>query len=97
MNRLKLIVRVRHNNYMHKNKLVSEVSATLLSRKSNGTLSDLICDPDLDISQLNLGSYEDGLYRIITENHSFDIESGILDDYELVLTPYSDNELLNKD
>jgi hypothetical protein len=87
---LNLIVRVRHSNYISKNSMVSTTTATLLKRKSNGSLCDLICDPDLDIHQINLSSYEAGLYRIITRSHSYDIESGLCDDYDLALTPFTE-------
>lgn len=87
---LKLVVRLTTSNYMAENRLVSETKAVLLKRKSNGSLHDLIADPDIEIAQLNIGSYIDGVYEIITTNHSYDIESGILDDYDLELTPYLD-------
>jgi hypothetical protein len=83
--KLELFVRVKHNNYLHNNKIVSEVSATLLKRKSNGSLMDLITDDVYDIPTLNLHSYEDGVYMLSTTNHSYDIESGIIDDFDLIL------------
>lgn len=83
--KLELFVRVKHNNYLHNNKIVSEVSATLLKRKSNGVLTDLIIDDVYDIPALDLHNCEDGVYMLSTANHSYDIESGTLDDYDLIL------------
>ena len=88
---LKLIVRLTHNNYMHNGELVSKSRIKLLKRKSIGDLHDLIQDPDYDLAQLNLGKYDEGVYRLRTINESYDIESGYCDDWELALTPYEDS------
>lgn len=88
-NKLKIVVRITKNRYMHNDRLVSSTTATLLKRKSFGSLSDLIQDADYDLSQLNLDGYEEGVYELSTTNHSFDIETGYLDDYTLILIPHT--------
>lgn len=88
-NKLELIVRVTKNRYLNKGVLVSSTKARVLKRKSTGDLSDLVCDPEYDLTELNLESYSEGLYRLTTTDHSFDIETGYLDGYRLILEPYN--------
>ena len=92
-NTLKLVVRLAHNNYIHNDKLVSKSSLTLMKRKSTGSLSDLIQDPDYDLSSLDLKKYDAGLYLLTTKNESYDIESGYADDWDLDLIPYEIEEM----
>ena len=83
---LKLVVRVSTNNYMHKDKLVACKTATLLKRKSNGSLSDLIQDPYFEIIDMDFALKCDGIYELIITNQSYDAESGRCDDYDLALS-----------
>lgn len=94
--KLKLIVRVTKNRYMHNDRLVSSTTATLLKRKSVGGLSDLIQDAEYDLSDLDLDKYEEGVYQLTTENHSFDIETGYLDSYTLTLIPLKERHNENR-
>ena len=43
-------------------------------------------------SIINLDKVEDGLYSLITVNHSYDCEYGTLDDYDLKLVPYTEDK-----
>lgn len=87
--KLNLVVRLVHNNYLHNDQLVSKSSLILLKRKSTGSLSDLIQEPDYDLSSIDLKKYDSGLYVLTTKNESYDIESGYVDDWDLCLKPYS--------
>ncbi len=86
--KLNLVVRLVHNKYLHKDKLVSKSSLILLKSKSTGSLSDLIQDADYDLSGIDLKKYDSGLYVLTTKNESYDIESGYIDDWDLHLKPY---------
>jgi hypothetical protein len=88
MQKLKIIVRLRTQHYMTDTKINTVRTATILKRKSTGSLSDLICDPDVDIPDLTLDEFEDGIYEIITVDHEYDWESGTLDGWRLTLIPY---------
>lgn len=78
---------------MSKGTLVSKTTFTLLKRKSDLTLGDMVCDHDNgDIELLELGSYGEGIYEIITTNPHYDWETGSLDDWELKLIPYKEDE-----
>ena len=88
--RLKLVVRLSTNRYLHKDKLVESRELRLLKRKSNGKLSDLIQDTEFDIAELSLHEYEDGIYEITARNLRYDIESCVLDSYELCLAKYEE-------
>ena len=88
--RLKIVVRLSTNRYLHKDKVVESRELRLLKRKSRGGLSDLIYDYDLDIAELKLHEYEDGLYELSTRDHRYDIESCVLDSYELYLAKYEE-------
>lgn len=82
--------RLSHNRYMQDGKLVSQTTFTLLKRKSQLSLSDLVVDPDIDIDNLALSDHAEGMYEIVMCNESRDYESGILDDWELKLIPYKE-------
>ncbi|CAL9962430.1 hypothetical protein VPHK24_0080 [Vibrio phage K24] len=91
--KLNLVVRLVHNNYLHNDKLISKSSLILLKRKSTGAISDLIEDPDYDLSTIDLRKYDSGIYFLTTKNESYDIESGYLDSWDLQLKPYSTEEI----
>jgi len=84
-NKIKLIGRLTHENYMHNDELVSKSKFKILKRKSTGSLQDLIQDPDYDISQIDFSKCEPGVYELKATNLSFDIESGYADDWDLML------------
>lgn len=84
-NKLKLVVRLTRERYLHNDEVVEKTKLRLLKRKSKGSLGDLIFDPDYDISQIDLGKYDEGVYELLPINISKDIESGIVDDWELTL------------
>lgn len=93
--RLKCVGRLRHEKFIHKGKIVHTVSFTLLKRKSNLLLNDMICDVEIDIDCLQLHKYKEGLYEIIICNESRDYETGIVDDWELKLIPYKEDKVEN--
>ncbi len=84
------IGRLKRSCYMHKGKLVSTHTFTLLKRKSQLSLEDMIVDAGLDIDNLQLSNYEDGIYEIITVAGTPDWETGIVDEWELILVPYEE-------
>jgi hypothetical protein len=86
--KLRCIGRITKNYYLQDNKLVSKSTFTLLKRKSQLTLQDMIDDPEY--SGLNLDEYDEGIYEIITCNHSTDWETGVVDDWDLKLIPYKE-------
>lgn len=86
--KLRCVGRLTHNRYMHGDRLVSQSTFTLLKRKSQLTLSDLVGDADIDINNLELSNHADGLYEIVMCNESRDYETGVIDDWELKLVPY---------
>lgn len=88
MSKLRIVVRVRTQHFMNNIKITSAKTAIILKRKSIGSLSDLICDAKVDIPDLNLSEFEDGIYQMITTDHEYDRESGIMDGYRLTLIPY---------
>lgn len=90
--RLRCVGRLKRNCYMAKGKLVSNYTFTLLKRKSQLLLEDLIDDAAFDIDSLNFGNYEDGVYEIITIGGDLDWETGVVDDWELILVPYKEEE-----
>lgn len=90
--RLRCVGRLKRNCYMSKGKLVSNHTFTLLKRKSQLSLEDLIDDAAFDIDSLNFGNYEDGVYEIITIGGDPDWETGVIDDWELRLVPYKEEE-----
>lgn len=47
--------------------------------------------PD-DIVVVNLYNMPDGVYQLAMTNESYDWETGHLDDYELILIPYTDDD-----
>lgn len=93
--KLSCVGRLSHNRYIHGDRLVSQSTFTLLKRKSQLTLSDLVGDADIDIDNLELGNHAEGLYEIIMCNESRDYESGYIDDWGLKLVPYVEDEGIN--
>jgi hypothetical protein len=89
---LKLIGRLKKNRYIHGNRLVEEVSFTILKRQSVGSLHDLIQDAEIDIASIDFSKYETGIYQLTAVNGSYDIESGYFDDYDLVLIRQSSSK-----
>lgn len=87
---LKLVVRLSTDRYMSGNRLVETRTLRLLKRKSTGSLYDLFFDPEYELSGMGLYQYSDGVYQVKTCNHSYDIESGVLDDFDLELIPYKE-------
>jgi len=85
MAELTIIGRLTTQRFMHNGRLVESREFRLLKRRSNGELRDIIMDPCVDIYQINFSAFEDGLYEIITTNHGYCLESGLVDDYELTL------------
>lgn len=85
--RVKIIGRLSTERYMHGDELVCRHKFKVLKRKSQGSLRDLICDPYYDIAQIDFGKYEDGIYELDMVVQSIDVESGVLDDWELTLKP----------
>lgn len=84
-NKLKIVVRLTRERYLHNNEIVEKTKLRLLKRKSKGSLDDLIFDPDYNINKLDLCKYDEGIYELLPINISKDIESGIVDDWELTL------------
>lgn len=90
--KLKLIGRLTKENYMHNNELVSKCKFKLLKRMSNGSLQDLICDPDYEIPQLNMEKMAEGIYELTATNISTDYETGIVDDWDIKLIDFHGNK-----
>ncbi len=87
--KLRCIGRVSHNRYMQGNKLVSQSTFTVLKRKSELSLSDMIIDdPDVDIANLELENHAEGLYEIVVLEPSRGYYSCGDEDWELKLVPY---------
>lgn len=94
--KLRCVGRLSHNRYMHGDRLVSQSTFTLLKRKSQLSLSDMVGDADIDIDNLELFRHAEGLYEIVICNESRDWETGMVDDWELKLVPYVDDEGINQ-
>ena len=88
--KLVLIGRLSRNSIMRDNKIVEKSEFRLLQRKSNGVLSDLIGDEEYDVPNMNLSSFEPGLYQLTTTNHSHDWETNVLDGFDITLTPFTE-------
>ena len=66
-----------------------------LKRKSYGYLileeeASMIDAQEAIEKIINLHSCEDGLYTVVMINPSYDVESGIIDDYDIMLIPYEE-------
>ncbi len=90
--KLRCVGRLKRSCYMHKGKLVSTHTFTLLKRKSQLSLEGVIDDASLDIDGLQLGNYEDGVYEIRVHGGVPCWETGAVDDWELILVPYVEEE-----
>lgn len=87
---LVLVGRLTKENYMHNNDLVSKCKFSLLKRKSNGRLQDIIDDEGYDISHLEMHSMEEGMYELRTTNTSKDYETGVIDNWDIRLVEVDD-------
>ncbi|AUR89274.1 hypothetical protein NVP1121O_246 [Vibrio phage 1.121.O._10N.286.46.C4] len=87
---MKCVGRLKRNYYLHGDKLCANMTFSLLKRHSELGLRDFIVDPELDITILDLHTYEEGLYEIITCNQWQNPETGLVEEYELKLIPYVD-------
>lgn len=88
--RLRCIGRLTHNHYMYKDTLRSESKFSVLKRKSQLTLQDLISDDTIDVPELELANHPEGLYEIILVGSGYYTEYGEMDDYKLRLVPYKE-------
>ena len=89
--RLRCIGRITHNNYMSGNRLVSQSTFTLLKRKSDLHLTDMVTDDIREsIASLGLSSYDEGLYEIVCIEPSRGYYSCGDEDWELELIPYKE-------
>lgn len=91
------VVRVQTSNYVSGGRLVTKRTISTLKRKSRGynELFDLVPEIGADevISMIiNLDEVDDGIYRVIIVNVSTDWETGYIDDYDLKLIPYEEEE-----
>lgn len=93
--KLRTIVRVKTNMYSSGGGAVIKKTITTLKRKSYGY--DLLyeeissCDAEFVLSRIiNIYEVEDGVYELVTTNISTDFETGIVDDYDYKLIPYTD-------
>jgi hypothetical protein len=97
MSELKVIGRLSRERYLHKNKLVERTVFTLLKRKSSHDLSAMIDDAYFDIKQIDFSKYKNGIYQLKRINESRDIESGMIDDWELTLVEAEENGTMDSD
>jgi len=87
------IVAVDREKYISQGRLVEKVRVRTLKRLSTfDLLADELSSVGQDIDIVNLNEVDTGKYQLITYDHSYDIESGYLDDWKLKLIPYKENE-----
>jgi hypothetical protein len=96
MNKFVCVVKVETEAYKRGNKYF--YGKTLRVIKSKSTF-DLLEEEVSNVGImdtleyiLNLDQCETGLYYLVTCNHSFDIESGHVDGYDLRLEPYIEDK-----
>lgn len=87
------VVRLSTSAWSDKRGLHLKKSLTYLRRKSQGwnalaDEADAVGDLDAFGSIINLDECEDGVYEVVTRNHSRDWETGIIDGYDLKLIPF---------
>lgn len=85
------VVRVRTSQYTTSRGFAVTKEVNLLKRKSDLDLYDMLPDP-VEYVPLNLHEVPDGVYRLETTNISRDWESGIIDDWDVVLIPYEETK-----
>ena len=93
--KLNLVVRLSTSFFWRKDSsaISSDKTIRLLKSKSTGSLRDLINDPALDFPMItNINECDDGIYVLETCNESYDIELGIIDDYDFYLKPYVEED-----
>lgn len=90
--KLRCVGRLTHSHYMYKGTLSSESKFTVLKRKSQLTLQDMICDDTMDVPELELANHAEGIYEIIMVGGGYYTEYGEMEDYELRLVPYVEED-----
>lgn len=84
------IVKVKTSTYVTGGKLRTVKDVYTLKRKSTyDLLHEEIRNIGEDLIIQNVDDVEDGEYKLITCDHEYDRESGILDGWELILIPTS--------
>jgi hypothetical protein len=87
------VVRVRTSTYSTRGGLSVRRDITVLRRRSHPEAcllqEDINATSALDTANriINLVDVEDGVYKLVTCNERHDYESGIIDDYDLMLVP----------
>ncbi len=88
---LKCIVKVKTSTYVTNGRLRTVRDVYTLKRKSTfDLLHEEMCNIGEDLIIQNINNVEDGEYELITCDHEYDYESGILDGYELILVEIKD-------
>ena len=88
--RNKIVIRLKSSIYKTKTGFKLTKTFSVLKRKSNLSLGDLI--PDInEYPPLNINEVKDGLYELITCCETTHWESGIVDSYETELVPFKEN------
>lgn len=87
------VVRLTTSAWSDKRGLHLKKSLTYLKRKSTGwnalaDEADAAGDLNASDSIINLDECEDGVYEVVTCNHSHDWETGIIDGYDFKLIPF---------
>lgn len=83
------VVRLTTSVFKQGNRYVYQKSITPLKRKSTLGIDDVSGDIEYDLPELLNGSEQpDGLYELTATNFSRDYETGVIDDWDLILKPY---------
>jgi hypothetical protein len=86
-----VIVRLTTSVFKRGERHVYEKSISQLKSKSTMSVDEIMCDYQIDLPELlNSNQQPDGLYELTIINESRDWETGVVDDWELTLTPWSD-------
>lgn len=87
--KLKCVVRITTSTYTTNRGVVSQRTMNCLKRKSDLSIDDF-CGYIVESLPLNFYEVSDGLYELSAINISKDWETGIIDDWDVILVEYKE-------
>lgn len=88
----RLIVKVSTSVFKQGNRYIYQKSLTPVKRKSTLTMNDVMSDLESELPQLFSAWLEDGLYELTATDFSRDWETGVIDNWNLILIPWVEKE-----
>lgn len=85
----RLVGRIKSTNYFTSKGFAVKKEFNVLKRKSDVSANDWLDDLDLELP-VNFHELEDGLYEMIALNMYPDYETGVVDDWDWKLVPYTE-------